>query len=84
MRKCRCVVLTLLSFACQFHRNRKHYIFRAEIYAQHKSQGRKMNNLSNGKRLIVLYVVNWITLYVNDYSVTYVNSFGVEYIPKEI
>ena len=31
MGKCRCVFLTLLSSACQFHRNRKHCILNTEF-----------------------------------------------------
>ena len=32
----RCALPTLLSNACQFHHNRKHYIFHTKIYIQHK------------------------------------------------
>ena len=45
MGKCRCVLLTLLSSAYQFHHNRKHCIFHTEIYTQHKTQDRKVRDL---------------------------------------
>ena len=40
-----CALLTLLSSACQFHHNKKHCVFHTEIYTQHKTQGRKVNDL---------------------------------------
>ena len=49
MCKCLCVLLTLLSSVCQFHSNRKYCNFHTEIYTQHKIQGRKVNDLQNGK-----------------------------------
>ena len=49
IEKYRCVLLTLISSTCQFHRNRKQYIFHTKIYKQHKTQDRKVNNFWNGK-----------------------------------
>ena len=49
MGKCRCVLLTWLSSASQFHRKRKYCIFDTEIYIKRETEGRKVNDLQNGK-----------------------------------